>query len=212
MALPGRSANGRLLPFFARTASRLGMAAWGGYRCLMGQGREALLGVDAFGCLRSLRARSALDGVPTASCARVSPRRHSGSLHCYPAQNQSLSPRIGVQEKLSNLAVEERYLRNKDPTPRRRSASPGSGAVQRVSGVASYMCVRPIFSRGVILSGRVSTENPSPTRLHKFRRRPSMLPPRALASPRWRHSNRTHGLPPEAPPPRNQMLPDPRPP
>ena len=29
----------------------------------MGQGREALLGVDAFGCLRSLRARSALDGV-----------------------------------------------------------------------------------------------------------------------------------------------------
>jgi hypothetical protein len=30
---------------------------------LMGQGREALRGVDAFGCLRSLRARSALDGV-----------------------------------------------------------------------------------------------------------------------------------------------------
>jgi hypothetical protein len=29
----------------------------------MGQGREALRGVDAFGCLRSLRARSALDGV-----------------------------------------------------------------------------------------------------------------------------------------------------
>src|SRR5277367_3419245 len=29
---------------------------------LMGQGREALRGVDAFGCLRSLRARSALDG------------------------------------------------------------------------------------------------------------------------------------------------------
>jgi hypothetical protein len=34
-----------------------------GYRSLMGQGREALRGVDAFGCLRSLRARSALDGV-----------------------------------------------------------------------------------------------------------------------------------------------------
>ena len=32
-------------------------------RSLMGQGREALRGVDAFGCLRSLRARSALDGV-----------------------------------------------------------------------------------------------------------------------------------------------------
>src|ERR1700721_3125762 len=33
------------------------------YCSLMGQGREALRGVDAFGCLRSLRARSALDGV-----------------------------------------------------------------------------------------------------------------------------------------------------
>ena len=33
------------------------------YRSLMGQGREALRGVDAFGCLRSLRAGSALDGV-----------------------------------------------------------------------------------------------------------------------------------------------------
>jgi hypothetical protein len=32
-------------------------------RSLMGQGREALRGIDAFGCLRSLRARSALDGV-----------------------------------------------------------------------------------------------------------------------------------------------------
>src|SRR5271166_7111355 len=30
---------------------------------LMGQGREALPDVDAFGCLCSLRARSALDGV-----------------------------------------------------------------------------------------------------------------------------------------------------
>ena len=29
----------------------------------MGQGRGALPGVDALGCLRSLRARSALDGV-----------------------------------------------------------------------------------------------------------------------------------------------------
>jgi hypothetical protein len=34
-----------------------------GYRSLMGQGREALLGVDAFGCLCSLRARSAVEGV-----------------------------------------------------------------------------------------------------------------------------------------------------
>jgi hypothetical protein len=35
----------------------------GGLCSLMRQGREALLGIDAFGCLRSLRARSALDGV-----------------------------------------------------------------------------------------------------------------------------------------------------
>ena len=34
-----------------------------GYCSLMGQGREALPDVDAFGCLCSLRARSALDGV-----------------------------------------------------------------------------------------------------------------------------------------------------
>ena len=45
----------------------------------------------------------------------------------------------------------------------------------------------------------VSINNPSPTRLHKFRRRPSVLPLRALESPRWRHSNRIHGLLPEAP-------------
>jgi hypothetical protein len=131
MAFPDRSANGRLLPFFARTASRLGMAAWGGYRCLMGQGREALLGVDAFGCLRSLRARSALDGYP---------RRRALEYRAGGIQDRSIvtlrrinrcHPRIGVQEKLSNQAVEERYLRNKDPTPRRRSASPGSGAVRR---------------------------------------------------------------------------------
>jgi len=38
-------------------------AAFDELRSLMGQGREALRGVDAFGCLRSLRARSALDGV-----------------------------------------------------------------------------------------------------------------------------------------------------
>src|SRR5208282_1769868 len=39
------------------------MAAIGGYCSLMGQGREPLPDVDAFGCLCSLRARSALDGV-----------------------------------------------------------------------------------------------------------------------------------------------------
>jgi hypothetical protein len=60
--------------------------------------------------------------------------------------------------------------------------------------------------RGAILSGRVWTSNPSPTRLHRFRRRASILPSRALASPRWRHSNRTHGLPPEAPLLGNEML------
>jgi hypothetical protein len=38
-------------------------SAFNKFRSLMGQGREALRGVDAFGCLRSLRARSALDGV-----------------------------------------------------------------------------------------------------------------------------------------------------
>ena len=32
-------------------------------RSLIGQGRDPPPGVDAFGCLRSLRARSALDGV-----------------------------------------------------------------------------------------------------------------------------------------------------
>jgi hypothetical protein len=35
----------------------------GRYRSLVGQGQETLPDVDAFGCLRSLRARSALDGV-----------------------------------------------------------------------------------------------------------------------------------------------------
>src|SRR6202041_3043818 len=44
----------------------------------------------------------------------------------------------------------------------------------------------------VILPGRVSTNNPSPARLHKFRRRPSILPSHALASPHSRRSNRTH--------------------
>jgi hypothetical protein len=37
---------------------------------------------------------------------------------------------------------------------------------------------------GVILSGRVSINSPSPVRPRKFRRRPSVLPLRALASPR----------------------------
>jgi hypothetical protein len=181
MARPDRSANGRLLPFFARTASRLGMAAWGGYRCLMGQGREALLGVDASGaCVLSALVRR-LMGYPRRRALEYRPGGiHDRSIVTLRRINRC-HPRIGVQEKLSNQAVEERYLRNKDPTPRRRSASPGSGAVQRVSGVASYMCVRPIFSRGVFLSGRVSTKIPAPTRLHKFRRRPSMLRPRAPA-------------------------------
>jgi len=55
---------------------------------------------------------------------------------------------------------------------------------RRVRGVVSSMWVRPIFSRGVILSGRVSINNPPPARPHKFQRRPSTLPSRALASPR----------------------------
>jgi hypothetical protein len=38
------------------------MARIDGYRSLMGQGGSSS-GVDAFGCLRSLRARSALDGI-----------------------------------------------------------------------------------------------------------------------------------------------------
>jgi hypothetical protein len=42
---------------------------------------------------------------------------------------------------------------------------------------------RPL-SFGVILSARVSTNNSSPARLHKFRRRPSVLPSRAPASRR----------------------------
>ena len=40
------------------------MAAVCGSCSLMGRGRKPLPGVDAFGCLRSLRARSALDGRP----------------------------------------------------------------------------------------------------------------------------------------------------
>ena len=39
------------------------MAAICGYCSLMGQGARGSSGVDAFGCRRSLRARSALDGV-----------------------------------------------------------------------------------------------------------------------------------------------------
>jgi hypothetical protein len=38
------------------------------------------------------------------------------------------------------------------------------------------------FVRGVILSGRASINNAFPARLHKFRRRPSVLPSRVLAS------------------------------
>jgi hypothetical protein len=43
-------------------------------RSLMGQGREPLPNVDASGCLRSLRARSALDGVSWVRCGLVSAR------------------------------------------------------------------------------------------------------------------------------------------
>ena len=43
---------------------------------------------------------------------------------------------------------------------------------------------RDRFVRGVILSGRASIDNPFPARLHRFRRRPSMLPSPVPASPR----------------------------
>jgi hypothetical protein len=79
----------------------------------------------------------------------------------------------------------------------------GAGSEYHTSTVMTSISQMAIHSRGVILSGRVSINNPSPARFHKFRRRPSMLPSRALASSRWRHSDRTHGLPPEAPLPRN---------
>jgi hypothetical protein len=51
--------------------------------------------------------------------------------------------------------------------------------------------------RGYLIR-EISMGNPSPTRLHRFRRRAAMLPSRVLASLRWRHSNRTRGLPAEA--------------
>jgi hypothetical protein len=59
------------------------------------------------------------------------------------------------------------------------------------------------FVRVVIWSGRASINNPFPSRLHKFRHRPSMLPSPVLASPRSRRSSRTHGLQREAPLPWN---------
>ena len=58
---PLRSGGANLLLGARRWAGRT--AAIDRFCSLMGQGREALRGVDAFGCLRSLRARSALDGV-----------------------------------------------------------------------------------------------------------------------------------------------------
>ena len=50
---------------------------------LMGQGREALRGVDAFGCLRSLRARSALDGVSWVQRGSVEIAVGHGLTACY---------------------------------------------------------------------------------------------------------------------------------
>ena len=69
--VPSTKREGRLRVDLTRSPHRLAMAAICAFRpagidelrSLMGQGREALRGVDAFGCLRSLRARSALDGV-----------------------------------------------------------------------------------------------------------------------------------------------------
>src|SRR4029077_3541101 len=66
-----------------------------------------------------------------------------------------------------------------------------------------FVVISILLATRVNLSGRVWTKIPSQAHLHKFRRRASMLLSRALASPRWRHSNRTHGLPPEAPLPWN---------
>jgi hypothetical protein len=51
-------------PGAAMTASRR-------FRSLMGQGGEALPVIDALGCLRSLRARLALDGVSWAQGGKV---------------------------------------------------------------------------------------------------------------------------------------------
>ena len=67
------------------------------------------------------------------------------------------------------------------------------------SVACAHVPQRHRFVLGVILSGRASINNPFPARLHKFRRRPSMLPSRVLASPRLRRSSRTHGPPPAAP-------------
>src|ERR1700734_3862525 len=53
------------------------------YCSLMGQGREALRGVDAFGCLRSLRARSALDGVSWVQRGSVEIAVGHGLTACY---------------------------------------------------------------------------------------------------------------------------------
>ena len=52
-------------PQFNNTFRTRREAGVNGYRSLMGQGGSSS-GVDAFGCLRSLRARSALDGVSSA--------------------------------------------------------------------------------------------------------------------------------------------------
>jgi hypothetical protein len=70
-SVPSTKREGRLRVDMTRLPSPRRMAAICAFRpagidelrSLMGQGREALRGVDAFGCLRSLRARSALVGV-----------------------------------------------------------------------------------------------------------------------------------------------------
>ena len=60
-SLPHQQAVDMTAPETFTTASRQPLTK--GRRSLMGQGRDPPPGVDAFGCLRSLRARSALDGV-----------------------------------------------------------------------------------------------------------------------------------------------------
>ena len=67
-----------------------------GYCSLMGQGREALRGVDAFGCLRSLRARSALDGVSWVQGGSVEIAAGHGLTACYKDQRRRLLPPSGV--------------------------------------------------------------------------------------------------------------------
>jgi hypothetical protein len=76
---------------------------------------------------------------------------------------------------------------------RQQKSKDGTARRVRRSGAERAMVLN------FIRSARTSTNNPSPVRLHKFRRQASIPLSRALASHRWRHSNRTHVLPAEAP-------------